>query len=479
MVLAFAASYFALDGEIKRRKLAFTAADRAAEAEGKRRKLMKLDPYTIVAVVAFAGILGAKVWHVIDTPADRVNADTFRSLGALLGWFRGGFAWFGGFVAGIAALLIIARRNGVNMLTMLDLSSSAAAVGYAVGRIGCLISGDGDYGMPTHLPWGMAFPDGLVPTTGPNGTCALNGWPQNCAVHPTPIYEFLACVLIYWYIWRRGSRAIQHPLGPGVITGEFLILFGIERFLVEFIRINPRILWGMSNAQLAALLTIVAGVVLLIVARRRFRQVDPVHKVLDHVVQHGNQETKPEYHRATPECPNPERWRMFDTMTAEVEVLDFLKCLMTTVKPNLVVETGTFLAVSTIYMAEGLKQNGSGKIITCEPDKEVFAKAKEKIEASGLKKFIDFRCESSLETRVTGTIDVLFCDSLPELREPEVRHFLPQINPNGLILMHDASSHLKTVREAAKRMEDEGLISVVFLPTPRGLVIAQKRAGRK
>jgi phosphatidylglycerol:prolipoprotein diacylglycerol transferase len=98
----------------------------------------------------------------------------------------------------------------------------------------------------------MAFPDGLVPTTGPNGTCALNGWPQNCAVHPTPIYEFIACVLIYRYIWRRGSRAIQHPLGPGVITGEFLILFGIERFLVEFIRINPRILWGMSNAQLAA-----------------------------------------------------------------------------------------------------------------------------------------------------------------------------------------------------------------------------------
>src|SRR5689334_8025432 len=69
------------------------------------------------------------------------------------------------------------------------------------------------------------------------------------------------------------------------------------------------------------------------------------------------------------------------------------------------------------------------------------------------------------EPRVTGTIDVLFCDSLPELREPEVRHFLPQINPNGLILMHDASSHLKTVREGAKRMEDEGLISVVFLPT--------------
>jgi predicted O-methyltransferase YrrM len=166
-------------------------------------------------------------------------------------------------------------------------------------------------------------------------------------------------------------------------------------------------------------------------------------------------------------------------MTAEVEVLEFLKCLMTTVKPSLVVETGTFLGVSTVYMAEGLKQNGSGKIITCEPDAEVFAKAKEKIDSSGLKKWVDYRREPSLEIKVPGTIDVLFSDSLPELREKEVRHFLPRMNPNGLILMHDSSSHLKTVREAALRLEQEGLVSVVLLPTPRGLVIAQKKEGRK
>jgi phosphatidylglycerol:prolipoprotein diacylglycerol transferase len=269
MVLAFAAAYFALEAEIKRRNLAFTAADLALEKDGKRRKLQKLDPYTVVAVVAFAGILGAKIWHIIDTPADRLTADTLHSFGALVSWFRGGFAWFGGFVAGIAALLLIARQNGINMLTMLDLSSPAAAVGYAVGRIGCLISGDGDYGKPTTLPWGMAFPDGLVPTTQTCGQAidALHphGWPASCAVHPTPIYEFVACVLICWYIWRRASR----PLAPGVVVGEFLVLFGIERFLVEFIRINPRILWGMSNAQVAALLTVFAGVVMLVVARGR------------------------------------------------------------------------------------------------------------------------------------------------------------------------------------------------------------------
>ena len=465
MCLAFIAAYWALAAEIKRRKL-------------------PLDPYSVVAYVAIAGIAGAKIWHIIDTPADRsleaiTSAQGFlNTLLAVFYWFRGGFAWFGGFVAGITTLLLIAHRNGINLLTMLDVSSPAAAIGYAVGRIGCLTSGDGDYGMPTHLPWGMAFPNGTEPTTGINGICLRSGWPENCAVHPTPIYEFIVMMLVFWYVWRRGKRAVQHPLAPGVIVGEFLILSGLERFLVEFLRINPRVILGMSNAQFTAVLSIVAGIVLLVIVRRRFRKVDPVRKVFDHVIQHGS-DPKPEYHRATPECPHPERWRMFDTMTAEVEVLEFLRCLMTTMKPRLVVETGTFLAVSTLYMAEGLKQNGSGKIITCEPDKEVFAKAKEKIDTSGLKKWIEYRCESSLDVKVPGQIDVLFCDSLPELREPEVRHFLPNINPNGLILMHDASSHLKTVREAALRMEAEGLISVVLLPTPRGLVIAQKREGRK
>jgi predicted O-methyltransferase YrrM len=350
------------------------------------------------------------------------------------------------------------------MLTMLDVASPAAAIGYAVGRIGCLISGDGDYGQPTSLPWGMAFPNGLVPTT------------QH--VHPTPIYEFLAMALVFWYLWRRGVRALRTPLAAGVITAEFLILSGAERFLVEFIRINPRIILGMSNAQFTALLSVVAGIILLILARRRFRQIDPVRRVFDHVSQHGN-ERKPEYHRPTPECPNPERWSMFDTMTAEVEVLEFLKCLVTTVKPNLVVETGTFMGVSTVYMAEGLKQNGFGKIVTCEPDADVFAKAKAKIDSAGLAKWVDARRESSLDIKVTGTIDMLFCDSVVELREQEVRHFLPRVNPTGLVLMHDASSHLQTVREAALRLEQEGLISVVLLPTPRGLVIAQKREGRK
>jgi len=187
----------------------------------------------------------------------------------------------------------------------------------------------------------------------------------------------------------------------------------------------------------------------------------------------------PEYHRATPECPHPERWSMFDSMTAEVEVLEFLRTTVTTIKPSLVVETGTFLGVSTLWIAEALRMNGFGRIVSCEFDPKVFAEAKAKIDASPFRDLIDLRNESSLEMKVDGTIDLFFSDSDMPIREQEVRRYLPQISPFGLILMHDASSHLKQVRDAALKLEAEGLISVVLLPTPRGLVVAQRRSGRR
>jgi predicted O-methyltransferase YrrM len=142
------------------------------------------------------------------------------------------------------------------------------------------------------------------------------------------------------------------------------------------------------------------------------------------------------------------------------------------------VETGSFLGVSTLWIAEGLRANGFGKVISCEYDAKVFAAAKEKIAGNELAPFIELRNESSLEMTVEGTIDLFFSDSDMPIRELEVRRFLPQIRPTGLVLLHDASSHLKTVRDAAFKLEADGLLSCVFLPTPRGLVLAQRREGR-
>ena len=211
--------------------------------------------------------------------------------------------------------------------------------------------------------------------------------------------------------------------------------------------------------------------------KRLFKKEKQEHRILRQIERRGDQ-LQPEYHRATPECPHPERWSMLDSMTAEVEVLEFLRTLVTTIKPELVVETGTFSGISTLWIAEGLKANGRGRVITCEFDPKVYENARARIGASGLAEWIELRNESSLEMRVEGTIDLFYSDSDMPIREQEIRRFLPQISPFGVILMHDASSHLKMVREAALKLEWEGLISVLLLPTPRGLVMAQKRERR-
>src|ERR1019366_6890021 len=143
-----------------------------------RRAHLTADAVGMVAVAVVAGIVGAKLWHVLDTPSE------FREIGWRVLWDSAGFAWFGGLLFGIAALVIQGWRTKIGALRILDLAAPAAAVGYGIGRIGCLLSGDGDYGIPTKLPWGMSFPNGIVPT------------PLGVRVHPAPLYEFAAYVLI-------------------------------------------------------------------------------------------------------------------------------------------------------------------------------------------------------------------------------------------------------------------------------------------
>lgn len=202
------------------------------------------DAVGIVAISTVAGLIGAKLWHVLEDP------QTLFAQPSIL-FSRDGFAWFGGLVAGILVLMWQGRVYKTGALGMLDLASPAAAIGYGLGRLGCLTSGDGDYGKPTNLPWGMSFPHGLVPTIQ--------------RVHPTPIYELVAALFIGWILWQRGGK--RRPLGQ--MTGEYLVLSGIARFLVEIIRINPKIYWGMSNAQLASLGSIVFGIALIVWAKSR------------------------------------------------------------------------------------------------------------------------------------------------------------------------------------------------------------------
>jgi len=199
--------------------------------------------FLIIGIAGISGLVGARLYHVLETPRE-FFADPWPLLLS-----RFGFAWFGGFLGGFVALIFLAKYYGVPALEFMDLCSPAAAVGYAIGRIGCLLSGDGDYGVPTKLPWGMSFPNGVVPT------------PER--VHPTPIYEFLIWMLIAVILWQMGRKALDGEV-PGKVFCAYLILTGAARFLIEFIRINPRSFFGMSNAQTASLVSILLGIMLVL-----------------------------------------------------------------------------------------------------------------------------------------------------------------------------------------------------------------------
>jgi phosphatidylglycerol:prolipoprotein diacylglycerol transferase len=206
---------------------------------GFKRAGLDGDAVGMVAIAAVMGIVGAKLWHVIDTPVE------FQEQGWRVLWDTAGFAWFGGLLFGISALVFQGWWAKIGGLRTLDLAAPAAAIGYGIGRIGCFLSGDGCYGIPTNLPWGMSFPHGIEPTFVP--------------VHPTPLYELAAGLVIGWWLWRQGGK----PHRTGAIVGQYLVLSGLARFLVEFIRRNPKIIWGLSNAQLASLGSVLAGVVLI------------------------------------------------------------------------------------------------------------------------------------------------------------------------------------------------------------------------
>jgi predicted O-methyltransferase YrrM len=284
--------------------------------------------------------------------------------------------------------------------------------------------------------------------------------------------EAVCGIAMLVYLWGEGQRANQYQRPDGIVLGQLLVLAGLGRLPL-------RLLEGQVPAVDAwSIGSVLAGGTLTAVIVPRFLKRKEEHRIIERTSREG-ETSQPEYTPPTPECPNPGRWTMLDSMTAETEVLEFLKQLVLTLKPKLIVETGTFIGLSAIQMAEGLEANGFGRIVTCEFDPLVYEKAKRRIEASGLAGRIDCRNTSSLELRVEGTIDFFFSDSDLSIREQEIRQFLPQINSNGLILMHDTSSHYKVARQAAFRLEQEGLISMVLLPTPRGLMMAQKRAGRK
>lgn len=175
---------------------------------------------------------GAKLLWVFEHLGEEPAIDLLLS--------RGGMSWFGGFAGGVLAGLVVMQRKRLPKVAILAAATPALAVGHAIGRIGCFLVGD-DYGRPTDLPWGIAFPDGLPPTTVP--------------VHPTQIYEALALVPLAVLLlrWRRQERA------DAFVLGAYLLLAGALRFAIEFLRVNERVVGPFSVAHLASMVVIFLG----------------------------------------------------------------------------------------------------------------------------------------------------------------------------------------------------------------------------
>lgn len=226
----------------------FVVAGWVIQSDLRQRRLNEDYAADIVFAAVIGGIVGAKLWYVALT-----GESPFQ---------RGGFVWYGGFLGGVAAVLLTGRWRGIPARWTMELTAAPLAVGYALGRVGCFLVND-DYGIPSTLPWAMKFPDGLPPSTVANlqqmhvqfppGTDPL----QVVAVHPTQIYETALMLLAFWWLWRLR----EHQHGTGWRFGVYLVLAGTERFLVEFLRAkDDRLLAPLTLAQATSLALIVAGV---------------------------------------------------------------------------------------------------------------------------------------------------------------------------------------------------------------------------
>lgn len=227
--------------------IAALMAGRVLRAELQRRSARGDAAFALMLVGVGGGFVGARVYFLVEHAG---NVGLFSSFSGA------GFTWYGGVLGGAAAVLAVGWRLRVPLHALLGASAPALALGYGVGRIACQLAGDGTYGIASNLPWAMTYPHGEVPTT--------------VRVHPTPVYETLASLLIFAALWRLRERTSAARL-----FALYLVLAGSERFLVEFVRRNEHVLLGLSQPQLFAAAFALGGAAVLVRAGRTVRGLRP------------------------------------------------------------------------------------------------------------------------------------------------------------------------------------------------------------
>jgi phosphatidylglycerol---prolipoprotein diacylglyceryl transferase len=213
-----------------------------------RRRDVPFDfAFELLFASGIGGFVGARIYYLLQH-WDDVRGDFWGNA------FGGaGFTWYGGLLGGAIAVICLALLRKVPLGLMANAAGPGVAIGYAVGRIGCQLAGDGDYGKPSSLPWAMGYPHGVVPTA------------PGVTVHPTPVYETLIMLAVCVVLFRMAKK----PQPGWYVFGWFLVLQGIERFFVEFLRLNPVVALGLTSPQFIGIAGVIGGVVMIVVTRKR------------------------------------------------------------------------------------------------------------------------------------------------------------------------------------------------------------------
>lgn len=237
--------------------IAFLVASWLLNKELERKNINKSYGTEITLLAIVFGIVGSKFFHLLENFSEFVK-DPVR-----MAFNPGGLTFYGGLILAVIAVVIYTRRKNIPFLFLADAAAPALALAYGIGRIGCHLAGDGDYGIPTTLPWGTNYANGTVPPSamfrGSEIAQSFPGGivPDTTPLHPTPIYELIAAIIIFSILWKLR----KNDWATGKLFMIYLLFTGVSRFLVETIRLNPRYIFNLSEAQIISIFMLIGAVI--------------------------------------------------------------------------------------------------------------------------------------------------------------------------------------------------------------------------
>lgn len=206
---------------------------------------------TISVSAIIGGVIGARLYFIIEHWSDFLRAPVDMLFSGA------GLVWYGGLFGGVLAVAWTIKHYNAPFWKTADIVATLVLLGQTFGRMGCLLAADGDYGPPTDVPWAMSFPEGAVPT--------------NELVHPTPIYDMILLLTAFFILWPMRRR----NLVPGTLFGLYFVAVGVGRFITEFWRTTPKLLFGwMTLAQIISLALIAFGLAWIYYRRREQKKLD-------------------------------------------------------------------------------------------------------------------------------------------------------------------------------------------------------------